>query len=77
MQAGLYSQKTVTTTQHNPTQHTDVAPINVISVSLTITLLVIVLGAIVAYRKHKARVLQQRIHRLNRLWKLDASKKLT
>ncbi len=77
MQPGLSTQKTVTVTQHKPIQHTDVAPINAISVLLVLLLPVVVIGAIAGYRKRKATVLQQRIQRLNRLWQLDSSKNLS
>jgi hypothetical protein len=77
MQAGLSTQKTVTTMQHNPTQHIDVVPLNTISVLLTIALPVIAIGAIVAYRKHRATVLRRQIQLLNQLWQLDTSKNLS
>jgi hypothetical protein len=84
MQSGLSIYKTVPSTQHNPTQQADIAATNAIIGSLAndfvalsaIALPVVVLCAIAAYRKHKARVLQQRIHRLNQIWQLDSSKNL-
>ena len=76
MQVGLSTQKTAAIVQCKPMQHTDFAPINAISVLLTIALPVVVIGAIVAYQKHRTTILQQHIQRLNRVWQLDSSKNL-
>lgn len=77
MQSGLSTYKTVTSTQHNSAHQADIARSNAIISSLTIALAVVVIGAIVTYRKHKATVLQRRMQRLNRLWQLDTSKNLS
>ena len=77
MQVGLSTQKTVTTTQYNPTQQADVARSNAINGLIAIALPLVVIGAILAYQKHKSTVLQRRIQRLNRLWQLDTSKNLS
>ena len=58
-------------------QQADVAQSNTISGLLVILLPVLVICAIVAYRKQRVRVLQQRIQRLDHLWQLDSSKNLS
>ena len=75
MQVGFSTQRTFTTTQHSSIQHTDVVSINAINVSLAIALHVVVISAIVSYRKHRITVLRRRIQHLNRIWQLDTSKK--
>lgn len=77
MQSGLSTYKTVAIAQHKPTQRTDVAPINVINVLLTIALPIVVISAIAGYRKHRATVLRRQIQCLNRVWQLDSSKNLS
>lgn len=76
MQGNTSNYKTVTSTQYNSTQPTDIARSTAISGFFVILLPVVVIGAIVGYRKCKAMVLQQRINRLNRLWQIDSSQKL-
>ena len=77
MQVGFTAQKTITVTQHKPMQHTDVAPINAISVLLMIALPLVVISAIVAYQKHQATILRRRIQHLNHIWQLDSSQRLS
>ena len=77
MQVGFSTQRVVTAPQHNPIQHTDVGSINAISVSLAIALPIIVIGAIVTYRKRQTTILRRRIQHLNQLWQLDSSKNLS
>ena len=76
MQSAFYSQRTVPSPQYSPTQQADIARLNAINGLLVITLTLIVVGAIVGYRAHKATVLQRRVQRLNRIWQLDSSKNL-
>ncbi len=77
MQVSLHGQRTVPSPQYSPTQQADIAHLSTISVSLAIALHVVVISAIVAYRKYKATVLRQRVQHLNHLWHLDSSRKLT
>ena len=77
MQSGLSTYKTVPSTQHNPTQQSDIAATNAIIGSLAIALPVVVLCAIAGYRKHQSMLMQRRVQRLNRIWQLDSSKKLS
>jgi hypothetical protein len=77
MQGNSSTLKTVSSTHHNVAQQTHLAPINTISGLLAIALPVVVVCAIVGYRRHRARVIQWQIQRLNRLWQLDCSEKLS
>ena len=77
MQVGLIPQKTITSTQHHSMQQVNVAQSNTISGLLVVLFPVVVVCAIVTYRKQRARTLRQRIQRLNRLWQLDSSKNLS
>jgi hypothetical protein len=76
MQGGSI-QKTVIPTQYSPAQQADIARSQVISISLIILLPVVMLCAIVGYRKRKTLVLQRRIQHLNRIWQLDSSQNLS
>ncbi len=67
----------VTFTQHHPTPPADVAATNAVIGVVAIALPIVLFCAIVAHRKHKATVMQQRIQRLNRLWQLDSSETLS
>jgi hypothetical protein len=69
--------KIVTSTQPDSTPQPDLVLTNVVSGSLAIALPVVLICAIVGYQKHKAAVLRRRIQRLNRLWQLDSSEKLS
>lgn len=77
MQSSLSAYKTITSPQYSSTQQADIAQANAIMASLVIALPIVVVCAIVGYRKYRATVMQQRIKRLNRLWQLDASHKLS
>ncbi|NJO40764.1 MAG: hypothetical protein HC769_02555 [Cyanobacteria bacterium CRU_2_1] len=68
---------TSTSTPPNPTPQTDVARSNTIISSLAIVLPVVVVCAIVGYRKYRATILRRRIQRLNQLWQLESSQKLS
>jgi len=76
MQSAFYSQRTVLSPPYSPTQQADMARLNSISGLLAIALPIIVIGAIVAYQKHKAIVLRRYVQYLNQLWQLDSSQKL-
>ena len=77
MQGSLSIQKAVISTPYNPTQQASVARSNAICQLLVILLPVVVLCAIVGHRKYQAMVLRWQIQRLNRIWQLDSSKKLS
>ena len=74
MQGGLHIQRTVTSTQYNLTQQTDVVLSNPISGLLVILLPVVVVCSIAGHRKYRATVVRQQIKLLNRLWQLDFNK---
>jgi len=69
-------QSTSTSVQHNPTSQINVG-VNPVGVALTIALPVVVICAIVGYRKYRATVLRRRVKLLNQIWQLDALKKLS
>jgi len=69
-------QTTITSTQHSPTQPTNSALTNTLLGSLTIAFPAVIICAIVGYRKYRTTALRRRIQCLNRLWKIDSSKKL-
>lgn len=77
MQGGACTFKPVTSMQHNSTQHTNVALIDIFSVMMAIAFPAVAIVAVVSYRKQRAKVLRQRIQRLNRLWQLDSKPKLS
>lgn len=77
MQGGLHIQRTVTSTQYNPTQQTDVVLSNTIGGLLLILLPVVVICAIAVHRKYRTTVVQRQIKLLNRLWQLDSNKNLS
>ncbi|HEY9729824.1 MAG TPA: hypothetical protein V6D50_25525 [Chroococcales cyanobacterium] len=77
MQGGLHTQRTVTSTQYNPTQQTDVLLSNPISGLVVILLPVVVVCAIAGHRKYRTTVVRQQIKFLNRLWQLDSNKNLS
>jgi hypothetical protein len=76
MQGGSI-QKTVVPTPYSPAQQADIDRSQVTSGLLVILIPIVIVCAIMGDRTHKAKVLQQRIHRLNRIWQLDSSKKLS
>lgn len=69
-------QRTITSTQQNSTQQAEVGRSQAISSLLVILVPIVIVCAIVSYRKYKATVMQQRIQCLNQLWQLDSSKRL-
>lgn len=70
-------QKTIAITPHNLTQPTDIVRSQTISGLLVILLPIVMVSAIVGYRKHQATVMQQHIHRLNQIWQLDSTEQLS
>ncbi|NJO80545.1 MAG: hypothetical protein HC827_19930 [Cyanobacteria bacterium RM1_2_2] len=69
--------KPVISTQPSPTPQPNLAQPNIIGISLMLILPAVMVLAVVGYRKQRARVLQQQIKLLNRIWQLDSSKKLS
>lgn len=69
--------KTGTSTKPNSTSQTDAALFNVMGGLLAIALPLILVCAIVGYRKYRAKILRQRVQRLNRQWQLGSSKELS
>lgn len=69
--------KTDMSTQSDPTLQTDFVLINTTSGSLVIVIPLVMICAIVGYRKCRTAILRQRIQRLNRFWKLNSSRKLS
>ncbi|MDX2230241.1 MAG: hypothetical protein NW220_11430 [Leptolyngbyaceae cyanobacterium bins.349] len=74
MPTNLRIYKTVPSTPNLTYQQTVEARSQIISGLLVILVPLVVVGAIVSYRKHRAMVMRHRIHRLNRLWQLNSSK---
>lgn len=70
-------QKTGTSVQENPTLQTNVGAIDPVGAAVIIAFPVLVVCAIVGYRKYRTTVLQRRIKRLNQIWQLDCLKKLS
>lgn len=68
---------TGTSTPPTPTPPADVALSNTISGLLVIVLPAVVVCTILVHRKCREMILQRRIQRLNRLWQLDSSRKLS
>lgn len=75
MQSSPSLLKAAPATQSNLTLKTDFARVNTINASLLIALPVVLICAIVAYRKYRTMILQRRIQRLNQLWHLDSTSK--
>ncbi|NJL39576.1 MAG: hypothetical protein HC899_24625 [Leptolyngbyaceae cyanobacterium SM1_4_3] len=69
-------QRTGTSVQENPTSQTNVGAIDPVGAAVMITFPVLVICAIVGYRKYRTTVLQRRIKRLNRVWQIDSCQKL-
>lgn len=76
MPTNLRTYKTVPSPPHSTYQQAVEARSQIISGVLVILLPVVVVCAIVTYRKHKAVIMQRRIQHLNQLWQLDSSKSL-
>lgn len=74
MQSRAYIQRTASA-PHHPIQPANLVPSIAMS-GLLIMLPVVVVSAVVSYRKYRSTVLQRRIQRLNRLWQLDTHRKL-
>ena len=74
MPTNLRTYRTVPSTPYLVDQHMAEARSQIISGLFVILVPLIVVGAIVGYRKYKARMTQQQIQHLNRLWQLDSSK---
>jgi hypothetical protein len=72
MQGG-YIRRTAISAPHDSAQQPDITRSQMTGDWLVL-LPVVLLCAIVGYRKHKTMVQKRRIHRLNRLWQLDASR---
>lgn len=68
-------QRTGTSVQENSTSQTNVGAIDPVGLALTIAFPVVVICAIVGYRKYWATVLRRRINRLNQIWQMDSLKK--
>jgi hypothetical protein len=77
MQVIVSSPNTGTSIHPNPILQTDIVPSNTMSGLVAIAFPVIVIGAIVGYRKYRAAVVRQHIQHLNRLWQLDSSQELS
>jgi hypothetical protein len=73
MQSGSF-QRTISSTAYSPTAQTAGVLSPAVNGLLAIALPVMMLCAMVGYRKCQAAVLQRRIKYLNRLWQLDSSK---
>lgn len=77
MHNSLSTYKTISTTPYNSIQQANIAQAQAISGLLVILLPAVMVCAIVGHRKRKGIVLQQQIQRLNQIWQLDSSKKLS
>jgi hypothetical protein len=73
MQNGLRIHSTLGQTPHPTLQATNHGVMDGISVAVALSLPFIVAGAMMGHRKHKARLMQRRIQRLNRLWQLSSN----
>lgn len=73
--ANLNVQRTSTSVPHNPALNRTSGEVDPVGLTLMIAFPVLVIYAIVGYRKHRASVLRRRINLLNRIWQLDALKK--
>jgi hypothetical protein len=77
MHHNLYIQESATSTTHPSTQQADIAHSNIVSGLLAILFPIVALGAIAICRKHQARLMRQRIQRLNQIWQLNSSETLS
>jgi hypothetical protein len=77
MSSGSYRYKTITSTQHNLAQKTDIARVNAVSELLLLLFPVMIICAIAGYRRYRSLTLQRQINVLNRLLQLDCDKNLS
>lgn len=76
MQSNLDFLRIISPMPYNPVQQTNMTRSQASIGLLAILLPVVVVCAIMGYQQHQAWVLQQRIQRLNRIWRLNSSKNL-
>jgi hypothetical protein len=73
MQSGLRLHSTIGMPPQSTVQSTNYNVMDGMNVVVAIALPFVVAGTIMSHRKHKARLMQRRIQRLNRLWQLSSS----
>jgi hypothetical protein len=80
MEPNFSTHDLVTVMQHRSTPQMNFGLTDTICLSLAIALPAAVIVAIVGYRKYEAKIMRQRlerIQRLNRIWQLDSGKSLS